>query len=216
MASSDSSDSDVDSSSSESSSGSITNSSIRRFRKKNFAERKMRDLNYFFDKFGRCEKCQEIYWEMRHTYNDDEMGGYFSRSWYRDDRYQQYEDDKISFIPYKEIMIQYRNKLLGCPDCPCNKDTPGSLRDQAYSCISRIIGTIAVEAIRKAKRIYYVKHDVDHKEYNRRVAELPVLDWMRKDLEAKPCEWECSHQRRICSTLMTFSDDKAIPFNEGD
>ena len=131
MASSDNeSDSDVDSSSSESSC--TTYSSTRSFSEK---EMRMRDMNFFYDKFGRCEKCQDIYWEMRHTWNDDDMGSVYSYSWYSDDRYQQYEDGKMSFIPYKEIMNQYRNKLLGCPDCPCNKDTPCSLRDQVYSCI---------------------------------------------------------------------------------
>ena len=161
-------------------------------------------MNYFFDKFGRCEKCQEIYWEMRHTWNDDDGGSYYSYGWYGDERYKRYEHEggDIDLVPYKYIMREYRYKLLGCPDCPLNKDTPCSLRDLAYSRISFIIGSIVL-AIQK-KKTFCMKPSLEHDEYNRRVAKLPILDWMRKDLEAKPCTWECSHQRYMCSTLMTF------------
>ena len=191
MASSSSSDScgsDTDSESSRSS-----RSSTRSFNDKKLAIKRLRDRNYFFDKFGRCEECQEIYWEMRHTWNDDDGGGRYSYEWYSDERYLQYEHEggDIDLVPYKEIMRQYRNKLRGCPDCPLNKDTPCSLRDLAYSRISVIIGST-------------LKPEMDDDEYNRRVAKLPILDGMKKDLEAKPCTWECSHQRYMCSTLMTF------------
>ena len=117
---------------------------------KKLAVKRLRDMNYFFDKFGRCGKCQEIYWEMRHTWNDDDGGIYYSYGWYGDERYKRYEHEggDIDLVPYKYIMREYRNKLLGCPDCPLHKDTPCSLRDLAYSRISFIIGSIAL-AIQK-------------------------------------------------------------------
>ena len=182
--SSDSCGSDTDSESSSSS-----RSSTKSFSNKKFAVRRLRDMNYFFDKFGRCEKCQEIYWEMRHTRQ-------ISQHWYmsvgkgRGPR-------KIDLGRY--IMREYRKKLLECPDCPVNKDTPCSLRDLAYSRISLIIGSIAL-TIQK-KKTDCMKRSLNHDEYNRRVAKLPILDWMKKDLEAKPCKWECSHERYFSSTL---------------
>ena len=121
---------------------------------------------------------------------------------------------KSQIHPLQEIMKQYRNKLRGCPDCPCNKDTPCSLRDQTYSCISRIIGT-AVFTVKKRlpkSYMYFRKVHLHCEEYNRRVSKLPILDWMIADLEAKPCEWQSSHQRRICSTLMSFTDEKGWIF----
>ncbi len=64
--------------SSSDSDSSETSHDERSYRSKTFAERRLRHINYFYDKFGMCQKCQDIYWEMRHTWNDDDGGSFYS------------------------------------------------------------------------------------------------------------------------------------------
>lgn len=204
--SSENSDHDSDTSST---SASSSYSGHESYSNKKFKELRLRNRHYFFDKFGMCDKCQDIYWEMRHTWNDDDGGRLYCYEWTAmngDERYRQYEEEEIDQIPHKKIMETYRKKLFACRDCPRNKNVPCSLRDLAYSRISVIIGTIDFHHMRKTLYRNFHKSDihVDHEEYNRRVSKLPILDWMIKDLEAKPCKWECSHMRRICSKLVSF------------
>ena len=199
------SDRDSDTSSTSDSSFASSYSGHKSCSKKKFKEFRLRNMHYFYDKFGMCDKCQGIYWETRHTWNDDDGGSLYSYEWYGDERCKQYEREEIDIIPHKKIMEMYREKLFACRDCPRNKDAPCSLRDLAYSRISVIIGTIDFQHTQKTHKYF---HKNDHEEYNRRVSKLPILDWMIKDLEAKPCKWECSHMRRICSELVSFDNKK--------
>ena len=174
----------------------------------NLSNSSHRGLGAFYDKFGRCDKCQDIYWEMRHTYYEDDGGSYYSAAWYSVGRYAKYENDE-SEVMHDALMKQYRKKLLQCLDCPRNdKKTPRSLKDQSLSRISVIIGTIAIAEMRRSSKFdmdmewkYF-----DHELYNKRVRELPILDGMITALEGKPCTWECSPQRKNSSQLMSFDD----------
>ncbi len=195
---------DSDSSSKSAASSNSSRSSTKRaYSQKKYPELHLKHMHYYFDKFGLCEKCQDIYWEMRHTWNDDDGGSLYTYGWYNDERFSAYENENVVSIGHKAVMKQYRKAILECQECPRNKDTPCSLRDLAYSRISVLIGIISFEHKKRTTK-YFHKYRIDHEEYNRRVSKLPILDWMIKDLEAKPCKWECSHMRQICSTLVSF------------
>ena len=177
---------------------------------KKFAKKRLQSINYFFDKFGMCKNCQDIYWEMRHTLRVEDCGSHYSYEWSDEERLKAYEKQELQ-LDHKEVMRQYQEKLLHCQDCPRNKDTPCSLKDQAYSCISQIIGKIAIEKkreieekINRAPSFCSTLNYMEHKIYNNRVSKLPILDGMVKELEAKPCKWESSSVRQICSTLVAF------------
>ncbi len=190
--------------SSSDSDSSDTSHDERSYRSKTFAEKRLRHINYFYDKFGMCQKCQDIYWEMRHTWNDADGGSFYEYEWHNDERYQVYGNEMQEMLGHKEIKRQYWETLLNCKDCPRNKDTPCSLKDQAYSCISQTIGKHAIAEMQKNSSFYLKVNYIDHKVYNRRVSKLDILNCMIKDLEAKPCKWECSHFRQLCSPLVSF------------
>ena len=194
-----------DASTTDSESSGTSSSNERNFSKKKPAERRLRHINHYCDNFGMCQNCKEIYCEMRHTWNDDNGEGYFSYEWYSDERFQKYENDEEVMLGHREIKRQYVEALLECKDCPRNKNTPCSLMDQAYSRISQTIAKRTLEEMEKNDPYNFKVSSIDEEIYDSRVAKLPVLDFMKKDLEAKTCRWECSHMRQLCSRLVHFS-----------